>query len=414
MQELVARLQALAPSIRSVGGAALTGAMSLLLLFPAARAASQETVNPQPQAQSQSKGLSMEQLTRLLKEDPAPRVEYLVNKYGIGFYFTPETESELRDAGATPELLELIRKLAPQKPVEVKPPPPAPPTLVVNAKPGDAEVYVDDERRGQTGADGILKFGDLAAGPHKLRVSYAGYRSFEVNVELTAGQTNTVVAELQPIPPPAPVKEEAPAKEEAKPAPATEQKPPGNPDDPLTPHAPGIYFFEQASASANHLVELEEAPPAQRSAQAGRSALGAFGGFSRVKWKSLIFGSKAHLRVPAGRPLFYFYFPTVEADTSIFGLSNDAFRHTSTPNGFVLVHLQSQKSTREIPAKGSSTATVEEKDTVPFDYEKIAAGIYKVQLKSDLGPGEYGFLYGGVMEMMAQTWLFDFGIDKSK
>jgi len=405
MRSPVAPFRALGPAPGFARGLPGLCAMGVLLLCVAA--APLYSQDAQPKALS-PKSLSKDQVVRLLKEDPAPRVEYLVNKYGVAFYFTPDTENELRDAGASPDLLELIRRLAPQKPVEVKPPPPAPPTLLVNAKPGEAEVYVDDERRGQTGTDGALKLGDLAAGSHKLRVSLAGFRSFEVNVELTAGQTNTVVAELQPIPPP------APAKEEAKPAPAAEEKPRGNPDDPLTPHAPGIYFFQQ-EASAQHLLELEEAPPAERSMQSGRgSALGAFGGFSRVKWKSLVYGSKARLRVPAGRPLFYFYFPTVESDASTFGLSNDAFRHTSTPNGFVLVHLQSSKSTREIPAKGSTTATVEEKDTTPFDYEKIATGIYKVQLKSDVGPGEYGFLYGGVLQMMSQTWLFDFGIDKSK
>ncbi len=411
MGRLVAQPRASAVSRKTVLAAAGFCAIVGLAIFSMpSSASSQETANAPPP----SKGLSKDQVIKLLEEDPAPRVQYLVNRFGIAFHLTPETENDLRDAGATPDLLDLIRKLAPPKPVEVKPPPPPPPTLVVNAKPGEAEVYVDDERRGQTGGDGVLKLGDLAAGAHKLRVSLAGYRSFEVRVELAPGETNTVVAELQPIPPPPPVKEDAPAKEEAKPAPAAEEKPRGDPDDPLTPHSPGIYFFETA-ASAHHLVELEEAPPAERSVQTGRgSSFGAFGGFRGPKWKTLLYGSKAHLRVPGGRPLFYFYFPTVETDTSTFGLSNDAFRHTSTPNGFILVHLQTQKNTREIPAKGSSTATVEEKDTVAFDYEKIAAGTYKVQLKADLGPGEYGFLYGGVLQMMSQTWLFDFGIDKSK
>lgn len=366
-------------------------------------------------SQEPPKGLSKDQVLRLLKEDPAPRVEYLVNKYGIGFYFTPDTETELRDAGAATDLLDLIRKLAPQKPAEVKPAPPPPPTLVVNAKPGEAEVYVDDQRRGQTGSDGTLKVGDLAAGAHKLRISLAGFHSYEVKVELMAGQTNTVVAELQPIPPPpAPAKEEAPAKTAGNPAPPLVAPPRGDPDDPLTPHAPGIYYFEQTT-SAHHLVELEEAPPASRTPQASRgSAFGAFGGMGGPKWKSLLFGSKAHLRVAPSQPVFYFFFPTVEADASTFGLSNDAFRHTSTPNGFVLVHLHSQKNTREIPAKGSVTATVDEKDTVPFDYVKTATGIYKVQLKKDLEAGEYGFLYGGVLQAMSQTWLFDFGVDKTK
>jgi hypothetical protein len=155
----------------------------------------------------------------------------------------------MRDAGATPDLLQLIRRLAPEKPAEVKPPPPPHPTLVIHAKPGEAEVYVDDERRGQTGADGTLKIGDLASGSHKVRISMAGYHSYEVSVDLDAGETNTVVAELQPIPPPAPTKEEAPAKDIAKSTPAADQKPRGDPDDPLTPHSPGIYYLQQIGAS---------------------------------------------------------------------------------------------------------------------------------------------------------------------
>jgi hypothetical protein len=367
-------------------------------------------------SQEAPKGLSEEQVVKLLKEDPAPRVQYLVNKYGIAFYFTPDAEKDLRDAGATPDLLELIRKLAPEKPAEVKPPPPLPPTLVIHAKPGEAEVYVDDERRGQTGADGTLKLGDLTSGSHKLRISLPGYHSYEISVDLNPGQTNTVVAELQPIPPPAPAKEEAPAKDAAKPAPVADEKPHGDPDDPLTPHSPGIYYFEQ-TGSVRHMIELAEAPPASRSLQTSRgSAFGAFGSFGGgPKWKTMIFGNKAHLRVPVGRPVFYFYASTAEADAAVYSQQNDPFRHNSAPSGLVLVRLQSQKNTREIPAKGNATsATVEEKDTVPFDYENAAAGIYKVQVKSDLGPGEYGFLYGGTVQLMAQTRLFDFGVDKPK
>jgi len=37
-----------------------------------------------------------------------------------------------------------------------------------------------------------------------------------------------------------------------------------------------------------------------------------------------------------------------------------------------------------------------------------------VQLKNDLGPGEYGFLFGGVLQAMGDVSLFDFGIDGGK
>ena len=353
-------------------------------------------------AQEAPKGLSEDQVIKLLKDDPPARVQYLVNKYGITFFFTPDIEKELTQAGATPELLDLVRRLAPAKPAEVKapsPPPPPAPVLVINARPGEAEVYVDDERRGQTSKTGTLRVSGLTAGAHQLRLSLPGYRSFEVSVELTAGETNTVVATLLPMePPPAAPKEEPTtgANSKAAPAAAAPAKPPGNPDDPLTPHTAGIYYL-QPQGSAHKLVELEEAPSAQRSASARRG--GGFGGFAGMgggglKWKSLIYGSKARFRVAAGRPVFYFYFPVPDANPGSYDAADSVFRPSSSPNGFLLVHLESKKNEREIPTKGSVTATVQANDLVPFDYEKLAPGIYKVQLKSDLGAGEYGFLFG--------------------
>jgi len=54
---------------------------ALLCLFgPAVSARGQEA----------PKGLSKDQVIKLLREDPPARVQYLVNKYGIGFALTPE------------------------------------------------------------------------------------------------------------------------------------------------------------------------------------------------------------------------------------------------------------------------------------------------------------------------------------
>ena len=362
--------------------------------------------------QEAPRGLSKDQVIKLLKEDPAARVQYLVNKYGIGFSLTPEIENELTQAGATPELLDLVRKLAPAKPVEVKapPPPPAsPPVLVINAKPGQAEVYVDDERRGQTSAAGTLKVSGLAAGPHLVRLTFPGYQSFEINVELTAGETNTVAAKLLPVEQTPPPQKQEPTAAAAAP----EVKAPSDPSNPLTRHEPGIYCFEQ-KGNTQELVQLEQAPAAGRSASSGRGG-GIFGagfGGGGIKWKSMIYGSKARLRLPGGRLVFYFYFAHPDATAS--GYSETAFRPSTTPNGFILVHLESKKNERQIPAKGSVTATVEAKELIPFDYEKVAPDTYKVQLKNDLGPGEYGFLFGGVLQAMGDVSLFDFGVDGGK
>lgn len=361
-------------------------------------------------AQQAPTGLSKDQVVKLLKEDPPARVQYLVNKYGIGFSLTPDIEKELTQAGATAELLEQVRKLAPAKPAEPKalpPPPAAPPVLVINAKPGQAEVYVDDERRGQTSAAGTLKVSGLAPGSHLVRLTLTGYQSFEINVELTAGETNTLAAKLLPVEAlPAPKPEPTAA------IPAPEVKAPSDPNNPLTAREPGIYCLEQ-NGNTQQLIALEQAPAAGRSASSGRGG-GMFGGFGGggMKWKSMIYGSKARLRLPSGRLVFYFYFAPPDANAS--GYSVSAFRPSTTPNGFILVHLESKKNERQIPAKGSVTATVEPKDVIPFDYEKVAANIYKAQLKNDLGPGEYGFLFGGVLQAMGDVSLFDFGIDGGK
>jgi hypothetical protein len=186
-----------------------------------------------------------------------------------------------------------------------------------------------------------------------------------------------------------------------------EAKTPGDAANPLTPHQPGIYYVGQ-KGDTHQLVQLEQASAGGRSSSGGR---GKRNSTSTLKWKSVIYGSNARVRFAAGRPLFYFYFPPPDASAS--GYSETAFRPSSTPNAFLLVHLEGKKNEREIPAKGVAM-TVEPKDLVPFDYEKVAAGVYKVQLKNDLGAGEYAFLFGEALQSMAGVSLFDFGIDGAK
>ena len=71
-------------------------------------------------AQSSLKPLSKDDVINLLKGDvPAKRVEYLARQRGIDFQITPDTESELRTAGATEPLLAVLRELAPTPPVAV-------------------------------------------------------------------------------------------------------------------------------------------------------------------------------------------------------------------------------------------------------------------------------------------------------
>jgi PEGA domain/PDZ domain len=159
-------------------------------------------------AQESRKPLTEKEVIDLLTNDvPPARVSALATEFGISFQMTSSTEQSLRDAGASENLMETLRKLAPKPaPSESKAPanppaaaPPAaaiPPVLWIESSPGDAQVYIDDEPVGTTSPEGRLKLTRLGAGEHRVRVAHAGYRDFEQTVSLTSGSA-TVTASLQ-------------------------------------------------------------------------------------------------------------------------------------------------------------------------------------------------------------------------
>jgi hypothetical protein len=66
----------------------------------------------------------------------------------------------------------------------------------VEAQPGGAEFYVDDQFKGTTSREGRLAVTDLAPGEHRLRLSRKGYQEWSRTVTLTAGETRTVEVQL--------------------------------------------------------------------------------------------------------------------------------------------------------------------------------------------------------------------------
>src|ERR1017187_10512015 len=145
------------------------------------------------QTQPSPKPFTKDEVVKLLTGSvPVTRVEALVRKRGIDFQITPETELDLRKAGATDPLLTALRDLAPK-----------PATLVVTTTPGGARVHNDDEFLDTTSAQGRLKISTLAPGQHHVRVSLDGYWKFDDVVELPAGQNFELRADLKPYGPPA-------------------------------------------------------------------------------------------------------------------------------------------------------------------------------------------------------------------
>lgn len=156
-------------------------------------------------AQKSRNPLTETEIIELLSNEvPPARVEQLAREYGIAFMMNSKTENELQKAGATQELLKVLRDLAPEPPTsptapEPKAPPVPLPVLLIESKPGGAQVYADDEPAGKTSPEGRLKLSTLAPGEHRLRLALDGYRDKEQRVQLVAGETAQVTAMLDAL-----------------------------------------------------------------------------------------------------------------------------------------------------------------------------------------------------------------------
>ena len=185
-----------------------------------------------------------------------------------------------------------------------------------------------------------------------------------------------------------------------------------DPNDPNSPHDPGIYAF-YSDGRAKKMVMLEPTVYTQgKSGGVFKSAMTY--GIAKVKWKAVVRNAHANVQISDANAVFYFYFEEKGE-----GLSHASFGGTSTPNEFTLVKFEVKSHDREtdvmkMNAFGASSGT-DDKANIPFTFEKIRPGVYKVSAKAALAPGEYCFLSaqtgGAYAPGAAQaSRLFDFGI----
>ena len=147
-------------------------------------------------AQRGLKPFTKQDILYLLKNEvPTANIEKNAREHGIAFELTPETESELRRAGAKESLLQVLRELV-LHPAGPPARPRASSILLIETNPGGVQVYVDDEPVGTTSSQGRLRLSQFTPGEHRVRLSLAGYRDHEQSVELVAGQTARVAATL--------------------------------------------------------------------------------------------------------------------------------------------------------------------------------------------------------------------------
>jgi hypothetical protein len=232
-------------AIREVASILSGIAMAAVLCLPAAK------------LQGKDKPLTKDDVLNLLTGDvPPERVASVARGRGVAFEMTRATEKEFRDAGADEELLKVLRELAPKpvappaKPPESRLPSAGLPVLMIEATPGGAQVYLDDEPIGTTSPKGVLKYTRLAPGSHRVRLSLAGYDDHEETVQLVAGETAQVSTTLQAATAPA-----APPPVTARPSgsvPATTATPS------MPASTPGVVFFsvmhDHGSGGTNYCV----------------------------------------------------------------------------------------------------------------------------------------------------------------
>jgi hypothetical protein len=179
-------------------------------------------------------------------------------------------------------------------------------------------------------------------------------------------------------------------------------------------YAPGIYLLKQFPERWE-LVPVEPAVYTQAKASgAWKTALSR--GVLKTHYKAVLPGAHADLQVDVPRPVFYFVF---DVPNSSLSYSGSVWQGLATSaNEFVLVKMEVKKSSREIVVGASSKYTgdetgTREADLLPFEYERVEPGVYKVTPKRALPHGEYCFYYGGVPSghgARGAAKVFDFGV----
>jgi len=188
---------------------------------------------------------------------------------------------------------------------------------------------------------------------------------------------------------------------------------PADPKDPNAWHDPGIYIHA-SNGREKKLIMLEPTVYSQGKS-GGQFASAMSYGIAKVKWKAVVRNAHANVKIGDPQATFYFYFEEKGA-----GLSHPQFGGTSTPNEFTLLKFDVKKDSRETTvmkanAFGSSSGT-DDKANIPFTFEKLKPGIYKVTAKAPLAAGEYCFLGAGIGGAFAPgaaqaNRLFDFSVE---
>lgn len=149
---------------------------------------------------SQNKPLTLSQIANSLnvsndKKKESAITAKKVRQVGVTFRLTPEIEVELRNAGATNELIEAIRENSPPLPTPI----PKPITQVLNiiSTPPESEIYIDEVFRGRTDVSGNIRIADLPIGEYRITIRKARYKEVVFSLSLSPNNEGQITANLE-------------------------------------------------------------------------------------------------------------------------------------------------------------------------------------------------------------------------
>lgn len=151
-----------------------------------------------------------DQVVRLLRQNAIPlrRRKAAIEHRGLAFSLSPEEIKKLKAAGASKEMMEVIKSKAQVEtatlpvvapPPPLPPPPPKPPAgkLALRCSPGDCEVNLNETPRGST-HNGALEIGDLRPGQWTVGLKKQGYLDRQTVVTVEPDRTVSVAEVLTP------------------------------------------------------------------------------------------------------------------------------------------------------------------------------------------------------------------------
>ncbi|MGB7656605.1 MAG: hypothetical protein WBL74_14115 [Novosphingobium sp.] len=185
--------------------------------------------------------------------------------------------------------------------------------------------------------------------------------------------------------------------------------------DPMLPHPLGVYFLGQ-DTSGPRMLKIEPTAASQTKT-GGAFGFAMTGGLAPMSLKIVIPGPNAKLRANSNGA-FYFFVGEGSAATPVGNSFLGSSFLVTSPNDFALVRFEKKKDKREAKVGkvnlGGAQTGVMDKDRLPFTYDAVRPGVYKIHVSAELKPGEYGFLYlipGTGTSGAAGARIFDFGVD---